>query len=125
MKKNVLYKNWSYWVRIYTWHFVKMWNFTKNFKLCLKLVSIFQWIWIKYQYTSYTKQILPVSTFMDSNGFKIGSPLEEISRIKVGTPTAEHPVAQFDQQLSLRSGRWKIHILLDSALLVHNKEQKI
>ena len=29
---------------------------------------------------------------MDSIGFKIGSPLEEISRIKVGTPTAEHPV---------------------------------
>ena len=29
---------------------------------------------------------------MDSNGFKIGSPLEEISRIKVGTPTVEHPV---------------------------------
>ena len=36
---------------------------------------------------------------MDSIGFKIGSPLEEISRIKVGTPTAEHPVVPLSADL--------------------------
>ena len=51
-------------------------------------------MWIKYQDTSYAKQILPVSTSTDSSGFKIGWSLPEIFKIKVDTPTAGHPVGQ-------------------------------
>ena len=43
---------------------------------------------------SYAKQILPVSTFTDSSGFKIGWSLPEIFKIKVDTPTAGHPVVK-------------------------------
>ena len=41
----------------------------------------------------YTKQILPVSTFMELNGFLIGSAIKYIWTFKVDTPTAGHPVA--------------------------------
>ena len=40
----------------------------------------------------YTKQILPVSTFMELNGFLIGSAIKYIWTFKVDTPTAGHPV---------------------------------
>ena len=42
----------------------------------------------------YTKQILPVSTFMELNGFLIGSAIKYIWTFKVDTPTAGHPVEQ-------------------------------
>ena len=40
----------------------------------------------------YTKQILPVSTFMELNGFLISSAIKYIWTFKVDTPTAGHPV---------------------------------
>ena len=40
----------------------------------------------------YTKQILPVSTFMELNGFLIGSAIKYIWTFKVDTPIAGHPV---------------------------------
>ena len=42
----------------------------------------------------YTKQILPVSTFMELNGFLIGSAIKYIWTFKVDTPTAGRPVLQ-------------------------------
>ena len=44
----------------------------------------------------YTKQILPVSTFMELNGFLIGSAIKYIWTFKVDTPTAGHPVVNKD-----------------------------
>ena len=46
----------------------------------------------------YTKQILPVSTFMELIGFLIGSAIKYIWTFKVDTPTAGHPVLwQYNQ----------------------------
>ena len=40
----------------------------------------------------YTKQILPISTFMELNGFMIGPEIKTLFKIKVGAVIAEHPV---------------------------------
>ena len=82
----------SFQVSTFTSEFVLLQKLRKNPIIWLKLTTNFLGMWIKYQDTSYAKQILPVSTSTDSSGFKIGWSLPEIFKIKVDTPTAGHPV---------------------------------